>query len=211
VPEGQRLAQKTLNARLGIIGGISILGTTGIVRPMSHQAYTATIAAAVSVARAAGLERLVLSTGRRSERYAQILFPDLPEEAFIQIGDYFKTSLQLAARHGFRHMTLAVFFGKAVKMALGYGHTHAAQSQLSLAGLARWALEGGHPLCAEKIRSAHTAREAFGWIRDHCPEIFAGVARRIVQAGCEMTADRIHIQAILFDYEGQVQFDSDGN
>jgi cobalt-precorrin-5B (C1)-methyltransferase len=211
VPDGERLAQKTLNARLGIIGGISILGTTGIVKPLSHEAYTATIAAAVSVARAAGLERLILSTGRRSERYAQALLPAMPEEAFVQIGDYFKSSLQLAARQGFRRIGLAVFFGKALKMALGHAHTHAAKSRLSLEQLAQWALDEGHPACAEPIRTANTAREAFGWIRSHCPELFAHVARRVVRAGLEATGNAVHIQAILFDYDGNVQFDSDRN
>jgi cobalt-precorrin-5B (C1)-methyltransferase len=85
VPEGERLAKRTLNPRLGIVGGISILGTTGLVKPFSHEAYTATIESALAVAKAAGLAEVVLTTGRRSEKRAQALRPDLPEQAFVQI------------------------------------------------------------------------------------------------------------------------------
>ncbi len=141
MPKGRLLAEKTLNARLGILGGISILGTTGIVRPMSHEAYEATIVSSLSVARAGGCGRVVLTTGRRSERFAQSAMPDLPEIAFIQIGDFFKISLEAAAQKGIAGITLAVLFGKAVKMAQGFAHTHAAKSDLSLAVLSEWAME----------------------------------------------------------------------
>ena len=89
VPKGEELAKKTLNARLGILGGISILGTTGIVRPLSHDAYIATIKASISVADAVGSDTVIMTTGRRSEKFAQVFMPDLAEEAFIQIGDFF--------------------------------------------------------------------------------------------------------------------------
>ena len=140
VPRGQELAKKTLNARLGILGGISILGTTGIVRPMSHDAFRATIESALSVARASGLTHVVLTTGRRSERYAQDHWPRMLPEAFVQIGDFFKVSLQAAAQQKFNRITLTVFFGKALKMAQGVPHTHAAKSALSLNKLAEWTL-----------------------------------------------------------------------
>jgi cobalt-precorrin-5B (C1)-methyltransferase len=211
VTDGERLARKTLNARLGIVGGLSILGTTGVVKPLSHEAYTATIAAAVSVARAADVRRLILSTGRRSERHAQSYFPELAEEAFVQIGDHFHFSLQLAGQRGFPHIGLAVFFGKALKMAQGYAHTHAARAQLSLEALSAWASDAGRPDCVDAIRSANTAREAFFRIRRHCPELIGVVARRIVRVGRAATGGNRHIQTILFDYEGNVQFDSDRN
>ena len=120
VPEGEALARKTLNARLGIVGGISILGTTGIVRPMSHEAYTATIRAGLSVAQAVGLKRAVLTTGRRSERYAQLRWPRLPEEAFVQIGDYFAAAMQMAADQAFESVMLAVFFRQGSQNGPGY-------------------------------------------------------------------------------------------
>ena len=132
VPAGEEIARRTLNARLGILGGISILGTTGIVRPLSHEAFTATIRAALSVAAAAGAARAVLTTGRRSERFAQALWPELPPEAFVQIGDYFENGLATAAALGLGRVTVAAFFGKAVKMAQGAAHTHAGRVELTL-------------------------------------------------------------------------------
>ena len=141
VPAGEKLAEKTLNARLGIVGGISILGTTGIVRPMSHDAFIATIESALSVARACGLEQVIFTTGRRSERFAQAYWSQLPEEAFIQIGDFFKMSLESAFEKGFKRLTLAVFFGKATKMAQGIPHTHAAKASLTMNKLYEWSLE----------------------------------------------------------------------
>jgi cobalt-precorrin-5B (C1)-methyltransferase len=161
VPRGEILAKNTLNARLGIVGGISILGTTGAVKPLSHAAYVATIAAALSVARAAGLRHIVFSTGRRSERFSQAIWTKLPAEAFIQIGDYFKQSLQMASCRGFGAVTLAVFFGKAIKMAQGIGHTHAKKSQLSLERLGQWVVDlTGDSALAETVSAANTARQA---------------------------------------------------
>ncbi|WP_394699558.1 cobalt-precorrin-5B (C(1))-methyltransferase [uncultured Desulfobacter sp.] len=129
---GEALAEKTLNRRLGIEGGLSILGTTGLVKPLSHQAYISTIRFAMSVAGACGCDHVVLTTGRRSERFSQQIFTDLNEEAFIQIGDFFGMSMKCLAENKIPHATLAVFFGKALKMAQGFAHTHAAKSELTM-------------------------------------------------------------------------------
>ena len=96
VPEGEALALKTLNPRLGILGGISILGTTGIVTPMSHEAYIATIRSGISVAAAGGADTLVFTTGRRSERFAMEKFDEFKTETFIQTGDFFRAALEEA-------------------------------------------------------------------------------------------------------------------
>ncbi|MCP5054513.1 MAG: cobalamin biosynthesis protein CbiD, partial [bacterium] len=95
VPKGEILAKKPLNARLGILGGISILGTTGIVTPMSHDAYIATIKSSINVAAANKIDTLVFTTGRRSERFAMEIFTTFKEDAFIQTGDFFKASLDM--------------------------------------------------------------------------------------------------------------------
>jgi cobalt-precorrin-5B (C1)-methyltransferase len=210
VPRGQEIARKTLNARLGIIGGISILGTTGIVRPLSHAAFTATIDSALSVARAGGCRRVVLTTGRRSERFAQQAWPDLPEEAFVQIGDFFQQGIALAGVHGLETVTLAVFFGKALKMAQGAPNTHASRVELVLDSLSAWAQAiTGDGALAQKIRAAHTAREAFGVLWPAHPEIIAAVGRRILAAASAFSAPGLKIQNVIFDYDGKVVFDSD--
>jgi cobalt-precorrin-5B (C1)-methyltransferase len=207
VPEGEILAKKTLNSRLGILGGISILGTTGIVKPMSHDAYIATIKSAVSVARAMKLEEAVFTTGRRSEKYAQSLWQHLPEEAFIQIGDFFKASLESAADKGLKTVTLAVFFGKAVKMAQGVPHTHAAKSELTLHRLSEWAYEITKDRdFSQEIRSANTARHAFDLITGKYPAVIAHVGKQMIRSAGVFAGPEIKIRGVIFDYAGNVIF-----
>lgn len=209
VPRGVEIAKKTLNARLGILGGISILGTTGLVRPMSHDAFIATIESALSVARASGNRKVVLTTGRRSERYAQQRWPLLAEEAFIQIGDFFKRSLEMAANHDFAQITLAVFFGKALKMAQGIPHTHAAKSRLTLDQFSEWALKiTRNSKLSQKILSANTARHAFDIISPDHPELIAHVGQQVISAAKMFAGKTIQIQCVIFDYEGKVAYDS---
>lgn len=211
VPRGEALAKKTLNARLGIVGGISILGTTGVVKPMSHEAYIATIRASLDVALAVGVQHLVFTTGRRSERFAQKHWPRLPEEAFVQIGDFFKDALVLAAARGFEHLTLAVFFGKAVKMAQGVPHTHAAKSTLTLAHLSRWALElTGDRQLGARIAAANTARQAFDYLHPAHPQVIAAVGRKIVAAATAFAGEALDIDSTIFDFNGNIIYVSKG-
>jgi len=125
VPRGEELAKRTFNPRLGILGGISILGTTGIVKPFSHQAYRETICCALQIARAAGCKGIILSTGGLSDRLARACFPHLREESFIQMGDYVGFSLNQALQKNFHHITIAAFMGKLSKIAAGCTYTHA--------------------------------------------------------------------------------------
>jgi cobalt-precorrin-5B (C1)-methyltransferase len=209
VPEGETLARRTLNARLGIVGGISILGTTGIVRPLSHEAYTATIRASMSVARAAGLQRVVCTTGRRSERYAQQHWPRLPEEAFVQMGDYFADAMEMAARQGFERISLAVFFGKAVKMAQGIPHTHAHSAELTMDRLARWTrtLSGDAEL-TRKVAGANTARQVFDLIQADCPALIDKVGREVLRSAAAFAGGGVEVDVVIFGFDGVVRFDS---
>jgi len=209
-PRGETIALKTLNARLGIMGGISILGTTGVVQPMSHAAFAATIRSALAVARASGLKEVILTTGRRSERYAQARWPLLAEEGFIQIGDFFQKGLALAAQLGFERITLAVFFGKALKMAQGVAHTHAAKSELTLGLLSQWTrTAAGDVSIARRIGAANTAREAFSYLHGRHPEVIAHVGRCVIRAARKFTGAGMGIRSVIFDYEGEVAFDSE--
>jgi len=212
VPDGESLAQKTLNARLGIVGGISILGTTGVVTPMSHDAYIATIRAGIGVAAAAGIDTLVFTTGRRSERFAWHLFPQLPLEAFIQTGDFFRAAIQEAVRQPqISQLIYTVFFGKAVKMALGYEHTHAAKSDMALRTLADWALEiTGSRILADRIGAANTARHAFSYIYPQYPALIDLVGHKIRNYAAGFAGHKVAIRVVLLDFEGRVVFDSSG-
>jgi cobalt-precorrin-5B (C1)-methyltransferase len=208
VPQGEALARKTLNARLGILGGISILGTTGIVRPMSHAAYTATIRSALSVARASGRDRVAMTTGRRSERHAQQVLSGWTDDQFIQIGDYFQVALATAGEMRFEQVVVAVFFGKAVKMAIGVPHTHAARSSMALDELADWtATLTGRPQLAERVRDANTARQAFELLNAF-PAVIARVGQGIVAQAETFANHRLEVRNLIFDYQGGLVFDS---
>jgi cobalt-precorrin-5B (C1)-methyltransferase len=210
VPKGKELAKKTLNARLGILGGISILGTTGVVTPMSHDAYIATIRAGIKVAAARGIDTLVFTTGRRSERHAMNLFPGFFEEAFVQTGDFFKAAIQEALAQKTLHQIIyTVFFGKAVKMALGYEHTHAAKSRMALHTLADWAKKstGSHTL-AQQIARANTARHAFSYVHPAYPGLIRLVGQKIQENAGSFAGHRLEIRVSILDFDGQVVFDS---
>lgn len=123
VPTGEVLAKKTLNPRLGIIGGISILGTTGIEKPLSSEAWTATISASMDVAKAAGCEEVAFSSGRVSEK-AHMLEYNLPVESYVMMGDYVEFSLSGAKKHDFRKIHLCAQWGKMLKIAMCTPQTH---------------------------------------------------------------------------------------
>ncbi len=211
VPKGELLAKKTLNARLGILGGISILGTTGIVTPMSHDAYIATIKSGISVAAANGEDTLFFTTGRRSERYAMNIFESESDEAFIQTGDFFKASIDAACLNPrIKKLVYTIFFGKAVKMALGFEHTHAAKSELTLKQLASWA----RPIIKNEklitnIEFANTARHAFSFIYPKYPQLLSIVAEKIKENAENFSDNILDIRVIIFDFEGKVAFDTD--
>ncbi|MCP4023472.1 MAG: cobalt-precorrin-5B (C(1))-methyltransferase [Desulfobacteraceae bacterium] len=210
VPKGETLARKTLNARLGIIGGISILGTTGIVKPLSHEAYIATIRSGISVAAAKGIDTLVYTTGRRSERFAMDLFPKFCEEAFIQTGDFFKASIDEAVKKKeISSLIFTVFFGKAVKMSLGYEHTHAAKSKMTMKTLSQWAYELTKDIVLkDNIAAANTARHAFSYIHPKFDGLISFVGNKIKENAATFSKEKLKIRCIIFDFEGNVVFDS---
>jgi len=210
VPDGEALALKTLNPRLGILGGISILGTTGIVTPMSHDAYIATIQSGISVAAAGGADTLVFTTGRRSERFALEKFHGLRSETFIQTGDFFKAALEKAVEHSkIKTVIYTVFFGKALKMAMGFEHTHAAKSELTLNKLAEWAHQiTGNKDLERKIAHANTARHAFSFIYPEYPELLAHVGKKAGDAAKAFSKEKLMIRIVILDFEGHMAFDS---
>ncbi len=160
VPHGAALALKTLNPRLGIVDGISILGTTGIVVPYSTAAWEASVLQNIDVAMAQGCERLVFIVGGRGERFAQRLFPTLPDIAFVQIGDFFGNAVQHAAAAGVKHVTLASMIGKLAKFAAGHVSVHSkesAQDFTFLGGLAQQV--GGSAALVTAVQQANTAQE----------------------------------------------------
>ncbi len=161
VPNGEELAKKTLNHRLGIIGGLSILGTTGIVRPVSADAWTATISASMSVAKKAGLSEVVISTGRTSEAAVQKEL-SLPEEAFAMMGDYLEFSLKEAAKHGFKKIHLAAMWAKVLKGAMQVPQTHVRHGALEVDEAIDFiGTLGLEEKMVNSLRGSNTAREVY--------------------------------------------------
>lgn len=127
VPGGEEIARRTFNAKVGVMGGISILGTTGIVHPFSHEAYVDAMEREMQVALAMGVERIVLNSGKRSEVAIHEHYPQLPPQSFIHYGNFIGDALWIAQRLDVKDVTLGVMIGKAVKLAAGFDNTHSYQ------------------------------------------------------------------------------------
>jgi cobalt-precorrin-5B (C1)-methyltransferase len=161
VPTGEEMAKKTLNARLGILGGISILGTTGIVRPYSTAAFRASVVQAIDVAAKQGQTHVVFTTGGRSEKFAMRQLPELDESCFVQMGDFVKAAFQAAVKRKMTHVTVGAMAGKLTKMGQGLAVTHAWKAEIDRDLLADCARDVGAPAdLVEEIRAAETARFA---------------------------------------------------
>ncbi|WP_395156100.1 cobalt-precorrin-5B (C(1))-methyltransferase [Ilumatobacter sp.] len=131
VPGGEQMAAKTSNARLGIVGGISILGTTGIVKPFSTASYRASVVQQIDVAAAQGKDTVVLATGSRSDDWAQATWPELEPVSFVEVGDFTGIALRRAAGHGIEHVRFVGMAGKIAKLADGVMMTHFHRSKVS--------------------------------------------------------------------------------
>jgi cobalt-precorrin-5B (C1)-methyltransferase len=124
VPQGAEIARRTFNPRLGIEGGISIIGVSGIVKPFSEEAFVASIRKCMQVARASGSDRVVINSGGKSEKYVKSLYPELPQQAFVEYGNYIGDTLAIANELDIKNVTMGVMLGKAVKLAAGNLDTH---------------------------------------------------------------------------------------
>lgn len=210
VAQGEALARRTLNPRLGVLGGLSILGTTGLVKPLSHEAYEETIVSALHVAVANGCRTVVLSTGGKSEKLARGFLIGLPEEAFIQIADFFAFSVQEASRVGFDTVVHSVFFGKAVKMASGLSYTHAHKAGMDLGTLVRCGRQAGaDPSLLERVAGANTARHALEMLlKGDGREVVLEVARAAMAHSRRFAGAGVkHLRLLLFDYDGTILAD----
>jgi cobalt-precorrin-5B (C1)-methyltransferase len=204
VPGGEEMAKQTLNARLGLIGGISILGTSGIVTPYSTAAYKASIVQAIDVAASRGLTQLVITTGGKSETYAMKLFPDLPIDAFIQMGDFVGITTRHCARRGIHGVAVVAMIGKLSKMADGRMQTHAAGSEVNMALLSTLAAElGAPPAIVEAIAAANTARHVLEVCQQHGIDGLPGlICRRAAEKIHMHTTGKLALDVALVDFDG---------
>jgi cobalt-precorrin-5B (C1)-methyltransferase len=212
VPDGETMARKTTNKRLGILDGISILGTTGIVRPFSTASWRASVEQAVAVMGAQGEKTLVLCTGGRTEKGAMRLLPQLPDVCFVEVGDFTGAALRRAVEHGITQVVFVGMAGKLTKLASGVLMTHYTRSRVDTALLAEITLSmGGSGELVAKVADANTARHAYelweteGLLgragRELCRRV-AGVLEQFA-AEAEPEGAGIAAQVVMVDFTGQ--------
>lgn len=146
VPNGEIIARRTFNPRLGIEGGISIIGVSGIVKPYSEEAFVQSIRKCMEVAKASGSERVVIGSGMKSEQQLRNLYPDLPQQAFVEYGNYIGETLKMADELGIKRITLGIMIGKAVKLAQGHLDTHSRRVTMDKDFIAQLLREAHCPL-----------------------------------------------------------------
>ena len=210
VPEGEEIAKKTLNPRLGIVGGISILGTRGTVIPYSNEAFQATISLALDVAVASGNKIICLSTGRKSGKYLRMCYPALPlisEEIFVEVGDFFAFSLKEVRARKFEQVFYGCFFGKLIKMAQGFESTHAKYGKIDFDLLARWIKEQGVSKAkAELARRANTARQVLEMILEDPagPGVLTCITRKAIASARRFLGPGPKLIFHLFEMDGRL-------
>ncbi|MFC0560235.1 cobalt-precorrin-5B (C(1))-methyltransferase [Halalkalibacter alkalisediminis] len=205
VPEGEKIAEKTLNKRLGIIGGISILGTRGTVIPFSSSAYMASIVQAISVARASGCRHVVISTGGRSEKYGIMQYPELPEEAFIEMGDFVGFTLKQCKKQGIEKVSLVGMMGKFSKVAQGVMMVHSKSAPVDFNFLANVARDAGvtEQNLINEVRGANTASQVGDIMLDHgYVEFFSILCNYCCAAGLKEVGGGISIETSLYSMKG---------
>jgi cobalt-precorrin-5B (C1)-methyltransferase len=203
VPGGERMAEKTTNARLGIVGGISILGTTGIVRPFSTAAWAASVVQAINVMGAQGHGTFVLSTGGLTEKAAMRLLPELEEVCFIEVGDFTGQAIKQAVKNGLERGFFVGMAGKLAKLAAGVMMTHWTRSKVDndlLAEITREA--GGSPALIGSVKRANTARHAYELWRaanlERAPHL---LCERVAGNLREYAEGDLEIHAVMVDFD----------
>lgn len=206
VPKGAKIAKKTDNPRLGIIGGISILGTTGIVFPYSTASFAASIRQSLDVAITLGAHTVVLTTGGRSEDIAKGLFQDIPDYAFVQMGDFSGYTVKQCTKRSLKKVIIAGFIGKLTKIAMGIKQTHVRGSHVSLDFMARIASTcTTSEKIINEIKNANTARHVSEIImKNNIPRFFDVICENVFKQMFSHADKQLEIIVIMFDFDGGV-------
>ena len=207
VPEGEEIAKKTDNPRLGIIGGISILGTTGIVIPYSTASFAASIRQSIDVSRAMGSDSVILTTGGRSEDFARSIYGNsIADHAYIQIGDFIGFAIKQCALKKIKKAYVVGFIGKLTKMAMGIKQTHVKGSHVDMNFLAELASRcGADSELVNKIMLANTARHAGELVDEFGLALFYDMlCQEVHRHLSKYSESQLQIKIILLDFEGKI-------
>ena len=208
VPEGAEIARKTFNPRLGIEGGISIIGVSGIVKPFSEEAFIDSIRKCMTVAKASftGItnpseQRVVINSGGKSERFVKALYPDLPQQAFVEYGNYIGETLKIAHELDIKNVTLGVMLGKAVKLAAGHLDTHSRKATMDKEFIQQMLQESG---CNLDISEITLARELWEKLPQDKLQTFASTIIRHCAVHCDPLLPNGTLTILLIDDEGTI-------
>ena len=201
VPRGEETARRTFNPRLGIVGGISIIGVSGIVMPFSEEAFVTSIRRCMQVARASGADRVVLNSGAKSERYVRQHYPQLPPQAFVEYGNYIGATLAMASELDFRRVTLGVMLGKAVKLAEGQLDTHSRRSTMNK-DFVRQMLDEAR--CTADLSRLTLARELWDIIPKEKTDDFCRVVLHHCRQHCQPLVPQAELTLLLIADDGTI-------
>ena len=201
VPDGVEIAKKTFNPRLGIEGGISIIGVSGIVKPFSEEAFIDSIRKCMEVAKASGAERVIINSGAKSERFVRTMYPTLPRQAFVEYGNYIGETLKIANELGIKHVTLGVMLGKAVKLAAGHLDTHSRKTTMDIRFIQQMLQESGITV---DISNITLARELWDIIPSSQLNDFAHTVIRYCATYCNPILSEGSLTILLIDENGKI-------
>jgi len=206
IPEGEKVATKTLNAKLGVIGGLSVLGTTGIVKPLSMEACRRSLVPQIDVAVSAGFERVFFVPGNIGERITKKLF-NPPTDAIVQTGDFVGYMLDKAAEKGVKEILFLGHPGKLAKVAAGIFNTHHKVADARNEVVAAYAgAVGADASVVNRILQANTTEEAITLLKqvNLSMQVFDRIAERVSQRISERVQQKIKISIILVSLDGEV-------
>lgn len=201
VPQGAEIARRTFNPRLGIEGGISIIGVSGIVKPFSEEAFVASIRKCMQVAKASGSDRVVINSGGKSERFVKGLYPDLPQQVFVEYGNYIGETLAIANELDIKNVTMGVMLGKAVKLAAGNLDTHSRHTTMDRDFVMEMLNEAGIDI---DISDLTLARELWGRIPQVKLQDFANVVINHCSHYCAPLLPNGHLTLLLITDTGTI-------
>ncbi|MDR1755494.1 MAG: cobalt-precorrin-5B (C(1))-methyltransferase CbiD [Culturomica sp.] len=199
VPGGEEIARKTFNPKLGVVGGISIIGTSGIVKPFSSEAFVASIRREMQVAKALGCRHVVINSGAKSERLIRQRYPELSPQAFVHYGNFIGETVRIASELGFERLTLGIMIGKAVKLAEGFLDTHSKKGVMNKDFLLQLAQEAGCPEETVKaVREITMARQLWEIIPPSERTFFSLVVARCYSV-CKPLFANGELEVLLMD------------
>ena len=206
VPGGEEIAHRTFNPRLGIEGGISIIGVSGIIKPFSEESFINSIRKCMEVAWASGSSRVVINSGAKSEKFLKDFYKDLPPQCFVQYGNKIGDAIKIAYEVGFRQITLGIMLGKAVKLAAGNLDTHSSNVTMDRDFIAEMLKSINCPKeISGRAYSITLARELWDIIPENFLQCFVNEVKSRCKTACAPLSKDAELTVLLIDDDGNIK------